>query len=85
MKSGVKTRHGKGLCSLESIQKILRNTKYIARYQYTDKKLNESVECACPIIIDRNACGKLFINVERRPRCVKARTIEPSDFISFAI
>lgn len=50
-KHGVKTRHGKGLWSLGSIQKILRNTHYIGHYQYSDKKLDETVECQCPVLM----------------------------------
>ena len=68
-KNGVRTRHGKGLWSIGSIQKLLRNTHYIGHYTYNDKKLNETVECLCPSVID----DRLWNSVQERREKTKER------------
>ena len=68
-KNGVQTRHGKGLWSIGSIQKLLRNTHYIGHYTYNDKKLDETVECSCPSVID----DRLWNSVQERREKTKER------------
>lgn len=50
-RNDVSTRHNKGGWSLGSLQKVLRNTFYIGHYVYSDKKLEETIECECPAFL----------------------------------
>ena len=50
--NGVITRRGNALWSLGSIRKILSNTVYIGFYNYTDKKIGETVRVQTPQFID---------------------------------
>ena len=51
--NGVSTRRGKPSWSLGSINKILRNTIYLGWYDYTDKKMNQTVRVEVPSIVDK--------------------------------
>ena len=51
--NGVSTRRGKPSWSLGSINKILRNTIYLGWYDYTDKKMNQTVRVEVPSIVNK--------------------------------
>jgi len=51
-REGVETRRKLGEWSIGSIQKILKNSLYLGAYTYHDKKLDETVDCRCPALID---------------------------------
>jgi len=51
--NGVQPRRAKGLWTLGSIQKILKNTHFIGYYTFTDKKSEETIECSCPAFLDQ--------------------------------
>ena len=46
------TRRKKPYWSLGSINKILRNTIYVGWYDYTDKKMGETVRVETPVLVD---------------------------------
>ena len=59
--NGVSPRRGGSYWALGSLQAILKNTVYIGRYIYKDKKTEEEVEVQVPKIIDETvwyACQK---------------------------
>lgn len=51
--NGVQPRRAKGLWTLGSIQKILKNTHYLGYFTYTDKKSQDTIECSCPAFLDQ--------------------------------
>jgi DNA invertase Pin-like site-specific DNA recombinase len=51
--NNVITRRGNPYWSLGSINKILRNSTYVGWYEYTDKKLEETVRVETPPIVER--------------------------------
>lgn len=53
-KNGVLPRRKKNTWTLGSIRNILSNTHAIGKYNYTDSKTEETVECSCPSIISQS-------------------------------
>ena len=51
MEQGVKTRRGKSVWSLGSIEALLTNTHYAGHFVVRDKKTDTSIRCECPSII----------------------------------
>lgn len=49
---GVIPRRAKGLWTIGSLQALMKNTHYIGKYEYTDKKSETSVKVNCPAIVD---------------------------------
>jgi uncharacterized protein (UPF0305 family) len=49
---GVIPRRAKGLWTIGSLQALMKNTHYIGKYEYTDKKSETSVKVSCPAIVD---------------------------------
>ena len=49
---GVIPRRAKGLWTIGSIQALIKNTHYIGKYEYTDKKSGMVVKVSCPAIVD---------------------------------
>lgn len=67
--SGVITRRGNPYWSLGSIRKILTNTLYIGFYNYTDKKIGETVRVQTPQLID----DVTFNDVQRKLKRIASR------------
>ena len=49
---GVIPRRAKGLWTIGSLQALIKNTHYIGKYEYTDKKSGTVVKVSCPAIVD---------------------------------
>lgn len=49
---GVIPRRAKGLWTIGSLQALIKNTHYIGKYEYADKKSGTIVKVSCPAIID---------------------------------
>lgn len=49
---GVIPRRAKGLWTIGSLQALIKNTHYIGKYEYTDKKSETVVKISCPAIVD---------------------------------
>lgn len=67
--NGVITRRGNTIWSLGSIYKILTNTVYIGYYNYTDKKIGETVRVQTPQFIDDvtfNSIQRKFERINQR-------------------
>ena len=58
MQNGVKSRRGLLVWNENSIKKILSNTHYEGYYTYTDKKLNETIVCDVPSLIDKTTLSE---------------------------
>lgn len=64
-KHSVPTRRNKPSWALGSINLILRNPLYTGEYQYTDKKLNQTVKVQVPQIIDKATWSSVRNKVTR--------------------
>ena len=51
MENGVRTRRGKGVFSLGSLEALLSNTHYAGYYVVRDKKKGENIRCECEAIL----------------------------------
>ena len=49
---GVIPRRAKGLWTIGSLQALIKNTHYIGKYEYADKKSGTVVKVSCPAIVD---------------------------------
>ena len=49
---GVIPRRAKGLWTIGSLQALIKNTHYIGKYEYEDKKSGTVIKVSCPAIVD---------------------------------
>lgn len=77
LSEGVRTRRGKAIWSLGSINALASNTHYAGYYYYRDKKSGERVRCSVPPIVS----STLFdaVQKERQRRSAQRRVRESGD------
>lgn len=64
MENGVLSRRGNVVWNENSIKKILSNTHYGGYYTYTDKKLQQTIVCDVPTIIDKTLLSEVSFRLK---------------------
>lgn len=64
MENGVLSRRGNLVWNENSIKKILSNTHYGGYYTYTDKKLQQTIVCDVPTIIDKTLLSEVSFRLK---------------------